>query len=64
MNPIILILIKDVILPEVVRAWKAAHGGQAPTDDQVFAELERVTREGIAEGKAFLARTTPPAPPG
>lgn len=59
MNPLITILLKEVVIPEIARAWKASHNNAEPTDAEVLAELNRVTTEAIAEGKAFLDRTKP-----
>lgn len=59
MNPLITIILRDVVLPEIARAWKASHNNETPTDAQVIAELEAITTKAIAEGKAFLDRTKP-----
>lgn len=52
-------LVKDVVLPEAIRAYKQARdkkNGAEPTDDEVRAEFDANTAEGIAKGEAFLAR--------
>lgn len=62
MTPLITIFLKDVLIPEVMRAIRnhqAANNGKFPTEAEVFAALEKTTSEGIAEGQAFLDRTKP-----
>jgi hypothetical protein len=62
MNPlamIIVALVKDVVVPEVILAYRRAQekkSGDHPTEAEVLTEFEANTAEGIARGEAFLAR--------
>lgn len=60
MDPaLIIILLKDLIIPEVMVAIRAhqAVTGTLPTDEQIIAALQLDADRYIAIGESFLART-------
>ena len=60
---IVPILIRQVALPEIMRAIKKKQqekNGDWPTEDEVFEELKQNAFKVVEEGEAFLARTKDP----
>ena len=57
MNPNLLSIILQNVIPQVIVAVRAHHNatGQYPTDAQVIAALQLDAATAIAEGEAFLA---------
>ena len=56
------ILIKNVLIPEVLRIVKKrqeASAGKWPTEEEVFEDLKKNILEGITAGESFLQRTEP-----
>lgn len=54
------ILIKQVVLPEILRVIKKKHeekNGIWPTEEEIFEELKKTVGTGRAEGQEFLTRT-------
>ena len=63
MNPLLLALLQQVVIPEVlaiVRAHRNATG-KMPTDAEVLAALGADADSGIAIGEAWLAAHPPSA---
>lgn len=58
MGDLILIIIKNIVIPELALFMKKRmdETGRLPTKEELEAEVDRRANDIIMEGKAFLAR--------